>query len=314
MGVLLLQCSVFAQFSSECPEFSDPNDYHIDDPNTLDNGLFECDDPNFTTYNFNPPRNWERIPHPGSQNQEDCYASLEPNFVLDAVWEIMNPFEGDTFVLLSTGGFGSINGNAIKGSKISQEVFLHAGDTILGAYFFGTTDYRPFNDYASIYLQPVENNDPNERLVLAYCDVETVGSYLSTLGSDRTLFGGWEPFSHTIDPSQVGPYYLQCEVVDANDLKVTSYLGIDGLRICSGEKPVSDLNYDCDVNLIDYSIVSDAWLSFCPDDPNGIDPNDIADPNIPCQLADIDNSWYVDPNDLIIMFDPNEWLVDLPSE
>ncbi|MHC4855169.1 MAG: hypothetical protein ACYS72_02050, partial [Planctomycetota bacterium] len=88
---------------------------------------------------------------------------------------------------------------------------------------------------------------------------------------------------------------------------------VDGLRICRGGKPQSDLNDDCNVNLIDYSILSQAWLAFCPDDsfkdPNLYDPNDwppITDPNIPCQLADLDNSWFVDPNDLNIM--SYEWL------
>jgi hypothetical protein len=260
-----------------------------------------------------------------SNNQDDCYASLHSDFEHEdprIEWEIANPFEGDTFVLLSTGEFGNINADAVKGSKISQEVFLHAGDTILGAYFFGTTDYRPYNDYASIYLElaadPNDFPDSLEYFLIpgAQCDVDTVGSYKSThaLAPD-----GWIPFSHTVEPNQVGPYLLQCEVVDVLDLRFNSYFAIDGLRICRGGKPLSDLNDDCDVNLIDYSILSEAWLSFCPDppffDPNYYDPNDyppITDPNIPCQLADLDNSWFVDPNDLIIMSD--EWLINPPSE
>ncbi|MEN8127093.1 MAG: hypothetical protein ABFR90_04720 [Planctomycetota bacterium] len=310
-GVILLQCAVYAQFSSNCPPFSDPNNY-VDDPNALDNGLFECGDPNLTEFDFIPPIYWERIPHPESNNQDDCYAALHFNFQSEgARWGIMNPFEGDTFALLSTGGFGNINDNTIKGSKVSQEISLYSGDTILGAYFFGTNDYRPYNDFASIYLEPVDPSiEPNEPIILTYCDVDMVGSYQSTLMLESD---GWIRFSHIIEPNQVGSYYLQCEVVDKTDLRINSYLAIDGLRICRGGKPISDLNDDCDVNLADYSILSEAWLSFCPDppfyDPNLYDPNDyppIADPNIPCQLADLDNSWFVDPNDLVIMSD--EWL------
>ena len=116
-----------------------------------------------------------------------------------------------------------------------------------------------------------------------------------------------------MEPNQAGPYILQCEVVDIKDKIVTTYLAVDSLRICRGGKALSDLNDDCDVNLLDYSILSEAWMAFCPDppfyDPNYYDPNDyppITDPNIPCQLADLDNSWFVDPNDLVIMSD--EWL------
>ena len=59
-----------------------------------------------------------------------------------------------------------------------------------------------------------------------------------------------------------------------------------------------------------------AWMSFCPD-PNVIyeypdlyppdlypelyDPNLFPDPNCPCEIADINKDYYVDPNDLLIM-------------
>ncbi|MHC4232173.1 MAG: hypothetical protein ACYSTW_06185, partial [Planctomycetota bacterium] len=60
LGALFLQCALYAQFPVECPIFSDPNTY-IDEPNTLDGGLFECGDPNLTEeYHFNAPFFWER--------------------------------------------------------------------------------------------------------------------------------------------------------------------------------------------------------------------------------------------------------------
>jgi len=321
IGILILPCFFSLEIQGECLIFSDPNGY-IDNPDTLDNGQFECGDPNLTEYyltlpyNFVPPIYWERTPNPSSL--PDCYASLiyrsaDPNIPAfippeyrgdnEDKWTISAPYEGDSFVVLSTGGFGSVNGTSVKGACISQEIFLSPGDTIIGAYFFGAGDYTPFNDYGRIYLQPADSNDyPNPRpeFTIAECNVEDVGSFLST--------AEWVPFVYNIEPNQIGPYYLHCEVVDSFDTKLTSYFAIDNLRICHNGLSPADLNYDCNVNLEDYCIVSQAWLSFCPDifDPNTMDPNDITDPNMPCQLADIDNNGYVDPNDLIIMSE--DWL------
>jgi len=202
---------------------------------------------------------------------------------------------------------------------------LSSGDTIIGAFYFGTNDYMPYNDYGQIKLELIGDSNDYPGSVEsfdfpgAYCNVDMVGNQQSTEPRDEeVLFSatteGWVQFIHTVEPNQIGPYSLICEVVDVGDDIVNSYYAIDGLRICRGGKPLSDLNDDCSVNLVDYSIFSEAWLSFCPDppfyDPNLYDPNDfppVADPNIPCQLADIDNSWYVDPNDLMIMSD--EWLI-----
>jgi hypothetical protein len=326
LGLFLIQCIVYSQDAGGCAIFADPNDY-IDDPNTLENGLFECGDPNNQTpygtfYDFVPPIYWERIPHLENTNQDDCYAGLHEEFTgkpRDGEWRIAHPYSGNFFLLLSTGGDGgALRDEQVKGSSVSQNVYLSQGDTIIGAYFFGTTDYMPYNDYGQISL--VLAGDPNDYpnslasfiIPESYCDVDMVGNYQSTEpGHPESDFSattdGWVPFSYTIsEPNLVGPYRIVCEVVDFNDRVFNSYYAVDGLRICRGGKPLSDLNSDCEVNLIDYSILSEAWLSFCPDDPNGIDPNDIADPNIPCQLADIDNSWFVDPNDLATM--SFEWL------
>jgi hypothetical protein len=326
LGLLLFQCVIHAQYPEECITFSDPNDY-IDDPNTLENGLFECGDPNLTEYNFNAPTYWQRFPTPGTV--PDCYAALHSDFEpLGSRWNIAGSYQGESFVLLSTGGPDSIpsNDNLIKKACISQKVRLEEGDVIIGAYFFGTNDYLPFNDYGqiSLLLAGDPNDYPNslESFIIpsTYCDVEIVGNQQSTEPRPESEFSattyGWVPFSHTVEPNQVGPYFLQCEVVDFQDLIVNSYYAVDGLRICRGGKPLSDLNNDCVVNLVDYSTISEAWLSFCPDppfyDPNLYDPNDwpppVTDPNIPCQLADIDNSWFVDPNDLNIM--SSEWLTN----
>ncbi len=327
LGVVVFHCLLFLPASGECPAYGDPNNA-ADDPNILDNGLFECGDPNLTTYGFIPPIRWERIPHPSSTNECDCYAGLHPSFAsTETTWEITHPFQGNSFVLLST---GDLDGDAEPdlasgGSILSQTIFLYAGDTITGAYFFGTTDYRPYNDYASIYLE-LAAEDPNDypnapayfSIPGTQCNVEAVGDYKSTLRlSPKT--DGWIPFSYTVEPNQAAPYFLRCEVADDRDTIYESYYAVDNLRICRGGQSIADLNWDCDVDLSDYSIISEAWLAFCPDipitDPNFPgDPNDFptpADPNTSCQMADLDNSWFVDPNDLIILSD--QWLIKTPA-
>jgi hypothetical protein len=189
---------------------------------------------------------------------------------------------------------------------IQQEVFLDEGDTIIGAYFFGTVDYRNYYDYCKISLQSSDpnNTDPNSQITLAHIVIGDVSDFESTLELSPET-DGWLTFSHTIEPNQAGPYYLQCEVGDDLDNVYDSFLAVDNLRICRQGRPDADFDWDCDVDLLDFSIISQAWLSYCPDDPNITDPN-VADPNIPCQLADLDNSWFVDPNDLIIMSE--DWL------
>ena len=93
-------------------------------------------------------------------------------------------------------------------------------------------------------------------------------------------------------------------------LALTLCIVVSFISMSLADCPPGDLTGDCFVDLEDYSILSEAWLCFCPDvfDPNTMDPNDIADPNIPCQLADIDNSWFVDTNDLALL--TSDWLVE----
>lgn len=299
----------------------DPNVYACDGPLILDNGDLESGCSYLTEFDFLPPISWQRIPHPSSNRQDDCYAGLHNSFIPESIntnWSIDYPYEGENFVVLSTSGFSDKDGedrigdSDIKGSSMSQNVFLSAGDTIRGAFFFGTVDYQPFNDWGQISL--IFAGDPNDypdsdlkfALEASYCDVEIVGNYLSTLDIQPET-GGWIQFTYTVEPNQVGPYLLICEVADDGDSIINSYYAVDGLYICKGGIRPADLNSDCEVNLEDFSIISEAWLSFCPDDPNGLDPNDFTtDPNIPCQLADINNDWYVDVNDLIFMTD--DWL------
>ncbi len=317
LGVAILQCLLCGVLQADDGAI-DPNDI-VDDPVILDNGLFELGYSPSGSYDFLPPLYWTRIPHPDSHYQEECYAGIHSEFQEGSTnWDITDPFEGESFVVLHSGGFRGVQDREVKGAAIAQQVTLTAGDLIIGAYFFGTTDYMPYNDYGQIALElagdPNDYPDSQKSFIIkeSFCDIDEINSFRSTLDISPET-NGWIPFSHVVEPNQVGPYYIRCEVVDERDSVYNSYYAVDGLRICRGGKSQADLNFDCDVNLEDFSIISEAWLTFCPDidvnDPNfPFDPNEvtIADPNIPCQLADIDNDWFVDPNDVVIFTD--EWL------
>ena len=155
-GVLVVICLGHVCAFGNCPPLSlDPNDY-VEDPNILENGLFECGDPyNYTPYgtiyNFTPPlywtrtvnfNTWDQISDPNNNNN-NCYAGLHSHFSPDREkWEIPFPYEGNTFVLLSTGDPSdpNLDSGQVESSTICQEVFLNKGDTITGAYFFGTLE------------------------------------------------------------------------------------------------------------------------------------------------------------------------------
>lgn len=339
LGALLLQCILFAQCSGGCPKFSDPNTY-IDDPNTLDNGLFEFNEPNLPECELVFPEFWDQEPLPESLTYS--YASLvfrseDPNIpcfepqpeqtnnIGKVHWSIPCPYEGSSFALLSTGDHPVLEDQYVTGSSLSQQVYLSEGDTILGAYFYGTCDYPNYDDHGEIGLISIEDpnithtivdpDDPND-----LCATLWVGAYGST--------GKWMTFEYTLEEGMAGNYKINCKVEDGSqgegqeDTIYKSYLAVDNLRICRGDRLISDIDYDCDVDLIDYSILSEAWLSFCPgsdffNDPNTYDPNEyppVADPNVINYEADLDDDWYVDANDLVIMLDPNEWLIKIPSD
>lgn len=344
LGLVFVHVFMACTVAQDICEGYDPNTFDpntlgpmYDTPHLLDNSLFEDGCSLLTNYYsstnpFVPPVYWKRTLYSASTNTsvDDCYAGIHSSFVpplREENWEIPYPFEGETFVLLSTGSYKSFpDGDSdVKGAKISQKIYLDGGDTILGAYFFGTADYLHFNDYGQISLiSAADANDfpdPNDMppniapIPGTLCNVEMVGNYESTQKFSPET-GGWISFSYTVEPNQTGPYYLQCEVVDVSDAKVNSYYAVDGLLICKGGLSQADLNFDCNVNLEDFSLLSQAWLTFCPDppidDPNFPgDPNDypaVPDPNLLeiCEAADFDKSWYIDVNDLLFMSD--EWL------
>ena len=276
------------------------------------NSSFEIPDPNETEW-FIPPLDWIRA---NDNPYEDCYAGLHETFVptpqydrsiTEVDWTIPAPFHESQFVVLSTGDLGLPSDPAITKAEISQIVTFYPGQRISGAYFFGTCDFLEYNDFGKIYLLPVDPNSGLQEIQLGYSDVMIVGDFESS--------EEWQTFTYDFTQQTAGTYYLICTVQDVRDAIYKSYLAVDGLKVCTPLYSYGDINMDCSVDFEDLGILSRAWLSFCPDpnfyDPNNpddvylytdFDPNTI-DPNCPCEIADINNDWFVDPNDLTILSD-----------
>lgn len=288
----------------------------------IQNGGFEIPDPNITEW-FIPPWAWKRAT---DNPYGDCYAGLHRYLVpspqydrskREVHWTVPAPYEGRRFVVLSTGDLGDESDPAITHSTIRQKGTFQAGQRLSGAYFFGTCDFLPYNDYGKIYLTPVDPNSglPSE-ILLGYSDVSIVGDFQSTRR--------WIPFHYDFTEENAGTYYFICTVRDQLDTIYKSYLAVDGLSICTRQP--GDINQDCSVDIQDFQILSRAWLSWCPD-PNAFDPNDFSikpdypigvippgyvydpnliDPNCPCPQADLNKDWFVDGLDLMILTD--NWL------
>jgi hypothetical protein len=255
---------------------------------SIQNGGFEFADPNQPNPHCIFPRDWT----------VENYASLHTHFVPSPEWgqvvnwKIHGPVEGTRFCLLSTGDlYGPGSDTQITQSSMSQKISFANGDILMGSYFFGTCDYRPYDDTATILLSPVDPNDGLRNILIESISVEDVGNYGATIG--------WMPFSFTFTPETAGCYKLYFEVKDVTDNKYKSYLAIDNLRICNGIPLYGDINQDCGVDLQDVAYFSNLWLADC-NDPNTYDPNYI------CRNADFDGNMIIDPNDLVLMSE--HWL------
>ncbi len=249
------------------------------------NGGFEDIEPN-VMLDFDPPSGWERenyaavmeqfIPNPSEGNVENWQIDIQVG---------LRSVEGDSFVVLSSGDIQPDPPSA----SIQQYVFVYAGETISGYYFFGTSDYLSYNDYATIKLVPYDSNSGLRDLTIVYVDVEEVGDYNST--------AGWVPFEYTFSSGEGGAYHQILSVTDMRDRVYPSYLAADYMRLC--EHPAyGDINRDCRVDFRDLSWLASDWMQDCSD------PNYLADPNNNCSYGtDIDNNGPVDANDLMLMSD-----------
>jgi hypothetical protein len=139
-----------------------------------------------------------------------------------SAWKIpldveLTPYEGSKFALLSNGD------SSVNYGRISQQINVQTGDIITGAYFFGTCDYTPWDDYAEIRLVAEAGSGLSD-IVLVRISVADVGNYGST--------DGWVEFqSDAFTDLSVGTYTLQIAIYDTADSQLESYLAIDALHI-----------------------------------------------------------------------------------
>lgn len=222
------------------------------------------------------------------------YTAVDSNFVPPANpenghnrnWEIdteagLFPFEGESFVILST---GDLSPSPVY-ARISQRVEFFAGQRFSGAYFFGTYDYLPYNDYGAITLEPADGE--GRSILLVNVDLGDVGDYGST--------AGWEVFEHVFSAEEAGEYDLVISVNDVGDAAFTSYFAVDGLEVCR-MPDYGDVNLDCRVDMEDFAFLSADWMCY--------EPNTVSDPNLFRQYeTDFDGSHFVDCNDLLLMAD-----------
>ena len=243
------------------------------------NGDFEFGEPN-QSLGIDLPVGW----------QTENYTAIVSNFVPQPVqgntsnWQIdvvagLDPNYGQSFVVLSTGDVIPDP----RSASMSQQIEVGKGWTISGYYFFGTCDYSPYSDYATIKMVSEPNSSPRD-IILVDITVEDVNSYGS--------MPGWGYFEYVFGPNDPGTYELTIEVVDKQDAIYKSYFAVDHLKLRCG--PQGDINIDCAVDMLDYALLCDDWAIDC------------SDPNIDCSATDLSRDGVIDANDLSILID--HWL------
>jgi hypothetical protein len=231
---------------------------------------------------FNAPTGWERT------NEAKVVSDFNGrDYAWDSNFIGLHPYEGNYFVVLSSFNDGPFY------SEIRQEITVHAGDRLTGAYFFGTYDYVPFNDYAAIQLVLPDSNTVVGRNIVDV-NVPDVG--------DHSSMRGWKRFDYIFGVDQTGTYDLKIRVEDISDTRLASYFAVDGLVICPNSPIFGDINADCIVNFPDFAMLATDWMCDCNDSTT------FNDPNHNCIYGtDFDESNLVDFNDLQVIID--NWLL-----
>ncbi|HBG28448.1 MAG: hypothetical protein A2Y10_10885 [Planctomycetes bacterium GWF2_41_51] len=206
------------------------------------------------------------------------------------------PFEGESFIVLSTGDWPESSSY----SKIWQTITVGEGETLTGVYFFGTCDYWDYNDFSYIKLIPLRDDLEHEEIIIAQ-------ESLKSVGGDYTSLGGWKRFAYTFDASEAGKYQLTIFVSDYRDNAWDSYLAVDAIKLCHNPPENGELNCDCTVNFEDFAIMVSDWLYDCND------PIFYNDPNTNCLLGtDLSGNGLVELNDLRIIAE--NWLLGIKEE
>ncbi|MDD5457895.1 MAG: hypothetical protein PHF37_00660 [Phycisphaerae bacterium] len=211
-------------------------------------GSFE-EDPNMMWYPNGP---WDASGGTPEILQTYTHARSNPQVTINAV-------DGQNFVMLKTGG----RTETTYYSQLTQVIDVNAGESITGVYFFATDDWLPvWNDFATIKLIPADPCSGLTEILLAYKDVNSVGSYNS--------MENWGRFSHAFDSNEAGTYVLTLRVEDVSDYKISSYLAVDALKIIEGPpepwctyKLAGDINNDCKVDFFDFAKMQENWLIDC---------------------------------------------------
>lgn len=274
------------------PAYAEPN-----------NGGFELFDYN-DILGFNIPTGWIH-----DANYAAVVDYLAPR---QTQWKLKTnllPFEGDHFLLLSTGKEDILRVEP-NSAKIYQTITVETGDKLTGVYFFGTRDYiinyPLYNDWAEITL--IHPTDPNLDKLIVYVTVKEMGSYGT---GDSGSMSGWKRFEHTFEPNDAGTYDLTIRACDYSDSVYDTFFAVDNLILCKNPPQASDISCDCTVNFDDFTYIAADWLFNCKD-PNVLndpisDPNFYNDPNSNCLLGtDLNNDGPVDIKDLAILSE--NWL------
>jgi hypothetical protein len=267
------------------------------DPN---NGRFELYDVN-AVLGFNTPKGW---------NIDDHYTAVVDHLTpRNSHWKLKKdllPFDGNYFLLLSTGTEGKLSRDPNQ-ANVWQTITINAGDKLTGVYFFGTQDYNLYNDWAEIKLVPLVDSNLST-LQLVSVDVIKVGSWHP---NETGSMSGWKRFERIFTPEEAGVYTLKIRVCDYQDWNVSSVFAVDGLVLCHNPAQTGDLSCDCTVNSKDFVYFAKDWRFNCKD-PNvhndsQSDPNYYNDPNSYCLLGtDLNNDGPVDITDLLILSE--HWL------
>jgi hypothetical protein len=249
----------------------------------IENGGFELYDYNAPP-DFNTPTGWERTNYTAVVGSfAGRFFAQRYNWILDANIGLI-PYEGECFVVLSTGDFLPEPNHA----ELRRLITINAGDRLTGAYFFGTNDWTPWNDWGTIQLVLPDTNTVVKEIV----DV-----HVADVQSFRSM-KGWKRFDCVFDANQAGDYDLKIFVSDYGDYIYNSYFAVDGLTICPQGPPFADINTDCIVGFQDFAMLANDWMCDC----NNLEV--FNDPNHNCVYGtDITENGLVDINDLQIMSD-----------
>lgn len=171
------------------------------------------------------------------------YWRIDPNIGL-------LPFSGDRMLTLTTSANDELTSSAWR------IISVRGGQSIKGMVWFGTCDYFPYNDWFTIILYPVDPRLVDEIIIFRY-EISDIGDFSS--------LGGWMRFQYNFTPEEAGEYYFTILTSDHGDAIYSSQMAADNLAICEDDTGWADLNCDCTVDSIDFTLLLNDWMVECND-------------------------------------------------